>query len=60
MSCTFWMRRKRIAARIREERLKAEQEQAKVEAETKVTEPEKPKKAGGKNGKSDKRTDTES
>lgn len=58
MSCTFWMRRKRIAARIRaEERLKAEQEQAKVKAEA---EPEKPKKAGGKNGKSDKRTDTES
>lgn len=58
MSCTFWMRRKRIAARIRaEERLKAEQEQANVEAEAK---PEKPKKAGGKNGKSDKRTDTES
>ncbi len=59
MSCTFWMRRKRIAARIREERLKAEQEQVKVEAEE--TEPQKPtKKAGGKNGKSDKRTDTES
>lgn len=62
MSCTFWIRRKRIAAKIREqERLKAEQTaKAAIKQEVVQEKPKKPKEAGGKNGESNKSTDTES
>lgn len=56
MSCGFWMRRKRLAAKKRAEAQKPVEQVTQTEqAETKPR-----KKAGAKNGKSDTDTDTKS
>lgn len=53
MSCSFWIRRKkRAASKYKQEQAELLKNEQEVKAE--VTEPEKPKKAGGKNGKFDK------